>query len=157
MAYIVTYLYLIYYKKTNIFFIFSDPPYIDRRPEFTKLAFARGAPATLICRASGYPEVDFTWFIKRGRPEDKMEKGQLISKEISSIFPKWTQKIVKNCTDCTSGPHGMWYLHFGNGVINSKRNRADTRKWGLHIPGQFWSIFVFIFGRIDTKKDIFWN
>ena len=38
------------------------------------MAFARGAPATLICRASGFPQVDFTWFIKRGRPDDKMEK-----------------------------------------------------------------------------------
>ena len=95
MAYIVTYLYLIYYKKkTNIFFIFSDPPYIDRRPEFTKLAFARGAPATLICRASGFPEVDFTWFIKRGRPDDKMEKGQLISKE---IFVNSSKMNAKNC------------------------------------------------------------
>ena len=82
VAYIVTNLYLISYKKNLIYFYFSDPPYIDRRPEFTKLAFARGAPATLICRASGFPEVDFTWFIKRGRPDDKMEKGQLISKEI---------------------------------------------------------------------------
>ena len=66
-------------QKTIFFSIFSDPPYIDRRPEFTKLAFARGAPATLICRASGFPEVDFTWFIKRGRPDDKMESF--------SIFP----------------------------------------------------------------------
>ena len=91
MAYIVNYLYLICYKK-NLYF--SDPPYIDRRPEFTKLAFARGAPATLICRASGFPEVDFTWFIKRGRPEDKMEKGQLISKDIfhTGFLPDWTLK-----------------------------------------------------------------
>ena len=58
----------------TLYDFFSDPPYIDRRPEFTKLAFARGAPATLICRASGFPQVDFTWFIKRGRPDDMMEK-----------------------------------------------------------------------------------
>ena len=37
------------------------------------MAFARGSPADLICRASGFPAVRFTWFIKRPRPDEKME------------------------------------------------------------------------------------
>ena len=51
---------------------FTDPPYIVRTPELTKVAFARGAPANLVCRASGVPEVDFTWFIQR--QDDEMEQ-----------------------------------------------------------------------------------
>jgi hypothetical protein len=35
-------------------------------------AFARGAPAKLICRATGYPEMAFTWFIMRN--EGHLEK-----------------------------------------------------------------------------------
>jgi hypothetical protein len=76
------------------------------------LAFARGAPATLICRASGFPEVDFTWFIKRGRPDDKMEKGQLISKEIFINSSKMNAKNLSKIALIV--PHGMCYLHFGN-------------------------------------------
>ena len=51
----------------------SDPPFIDRHPRFTKVAFTRGSPAYLTCRSSGVPEVEFTWYIQR-RPEDQMEK-----------------------------------------------------------------------------------
>ena len=53
--------------------LFADAPVIDRRPEFTKLAFPRGAPAFLTCRASGVPEVEFTWYLKR-KADDPMEK-----------------------------------------------------------------------------------
>ena len=35
---------------------------------------------------------------------------------------RWPHKFILNLTDL--------YLHFGNGVRNSRRNRA----WGLHIP-----------------------
>ena len=37
------------------------------------MAFPRGAPAFLTCRASGVPEVEFTWFLKR-KADDPMEK-----------------------------------------------------------------------------------
>ena len=53
--------------------LFADAPVIDRRPEFTKLAISPGAPASLTCRASGVPEVEFTWYLKR-KADDPMEK-----------------------------------------------------------------------------------
>ena len=37
------------------------------------MAFSRGAPAYLTCRASGVPEVEFSWFIQR-KPNEDMQK-----------------------------------------------------------------------------------
>jgi hypothetical protein len=37
------------------------------------MAVSRGAPAFLTCRASGVPDIEFTWFIQR-RPEDEPER-----------------------------------------------------------------------------------
>ena len=64
---------LVPYLKVYPPFFLSDPPFIDRHPRFTKVAFTRGSPAYLTCRSSGVPEVEFTWYIQR-RPEDQMEK-----------------------------------------------------------------------------------